>query len=116
MGRGRSFTTAGRATSRGAIRSRLREVASRRDAFPVTNVGTRPTNRLGLAVNSHAFTAADHEVTVDELILVDDFRFEKRLPSGTSAIRELLKRGLEKRNRGCAARLLPFRSVAYVRL
>jgi hypothetical protein len=29
-----------------------------------------------------------------ELELLDDFRFQKRMPSRTSAIRELLKRGL----------------------
>jgi hypothetical protein len=30
----------------------------------------------------------------EELDLLDDFRFQKRMPSRTSAIRELLKRGL----------------------
>jgi len=30
----------------------------------------------------------------DELVLVDDFRFKKRMPSRASAVRELLKRGL----------------------
>jgi hypothetical protein len=30
----------------------------------------------------------------DELTLVDDFRFKKRMPSRASAVRELLKRGL----------------------
>ena len=30
----------------------------------------------------------------DELDLLDDFRFRKRMPSRASAIRELLKRGL----------------------
>jgi hypothetical protein len=29
-----------------------------------------------------------------ELVLVDDFRFKKRMPSRASAVRELLKRGL----------------------
>jgi hypothetical protein len=30
----------------------------------------------------------------DELKLLDDFRFKKRMPSRASAVRELLKRGL----------------------
>jgi hypothetical protein len=30
----------------------------------------------------------------DELLLVDDFRFKKRMPSRAAAVRELLKRGL----------------------
>ena len=30
----------------------------------------------------------------EELVLVDDFRFKKRMPSRASAVRELLKRGL----------------------
>jgi hypothetical protein len=33
-------------------------------------------------------------LTGEELELVDDFRFQKRMPSRTSAVRELLKRGL----------------------
>lgn len=33
-------------------------------------------------------------LTSDELQLVDDWRFERRMPSRSSAIRELLKRGL----------------------
>jgi len=33
-------------------------------------------------------------LTGDELSLLDDFRFQKRMPSRASAIRELLKRGL----------------------
>ena len=30
----------------------------------------------------------------DELVLLDDFRFKKRMPSRAAAVRELLKRGL----------------------
>jgi hypothetical protein len=30
----------------------------------------------------------------EELIVLDDFRFKKRMPSRASAVRELLKRGL----------------------
>ena len=30
----------------------------------------------------------------DELVVLDDFRFKKRMPSRAAAIRELLKRGL----------------------
>jgi hypothetical protein len=30
----------------------------------------------------------------EELVLVDDFRFKKRMPSRAAAVRELLKRGL----------------------
>jgi hypothetical protein len=30
----------------------------------------------------------------DELTVVDDFRFKKRMPSRAAAVRELLKRGL----------------------
>jgi hypothetical protein len=33
-------------------------------------------------------------LSAEELILVDDFRFKKRMPSRASAVRELLKRGL----------------------
>ena len=33
-------------------------------------------------------------LTAEELDLLDDFRFRKRMPSRASAIRELLKRGL----------------------
>lgn len=33
-------------------------------------------------------------LTPDELELVDDFRFQKRMPSRASAVREILKRGL----------------------
>ena len=33
-------------------------------------------------------------LTSEELQLVDDWRFERRMPSRSSAIRELLKRGL----------------------
>jgi len=33
-------------------------------------------------------------LTADELRLVDDWRFARRMPSRSSAIRELLKRGL----------------------
>jgi hypothetical protein len=31
---------------------------------------------------------------VDELVLVDDFRFKNRMPSRAAAVRELFKRGL----------------------
>jgi hypothetical protein len=30
----------------------------------------------------------------DELVAVDDFRFQKRMPSRAAAVRELLRRGL----------------------
>jgi len=30
----------------------------------------------------------------EELVLIDDFRFKKRMPSRAAAVRELLKRGL----------------------
>ena len=33
-------------------------------------------------------------LTVDELVAVDDWRFQRRMPSRAAAIRELLKRGL----------------------
>jgi hypothetical protein len=33
-------------------------------------------------------------LTEDELVAIDDWRFQKRMPSRASAIRELLKRGL----------------------
>jgi hypothetical protein len=33
-------------------------------------------------------------LTVEELALVDDFRFKKRMPSRAAAVRELFKRGL----------------------
>jgi hypothetical protein len=34
-------------------------------------------------------------LTLDELEALDDWRFQKRMPSRASAVRELLKRGLE---------------------
>jgi hypothetical protein len=34
-------------------------------------------------------------LTFDELEALDDWRFQKRMPSRASAVRELLKRGLE---------------------
>jgi hypothetical protein len=34
-------------------------------------------------------------LTIDELEALDDWRFTKRMPSRASAVRELLKRGLE---------------------
>ena len=33
-------------------------------------------------------------LTPSELLLVDDFRFKKRMPSRAAAVRELLQRGL----------------------
>jgi hypothetical protein len=33
-------------------------------------------------------------LSADELTILDDFRFRKRMPSRAAAIRELLKRGL----------------------
>ncbi len=33
-------------------------------------------------------------LSADELMVLDDFRFKKRMPSRAAAIRELLKRGL----------------------
>jgi len=30
----------------------------------------------------------------DELLVIDDFRFQKRMPTRAAAVRELLKRGL----------------------
>jgi len=33
-------------------------------------------------------------LTEDELVAVDDWRFDRRMPSRASAIRELLRRGL----------------------
>jgi hypothetical protein len=33
-------------------------------------------------------------LTEDELVLLDDWRFERRMPSRAAAVRELLKRGL----------------------
>ncbi len=33
-------------------------------------------------------------LTVDELAALDNFRFDKRMPSRASAIREILRRGL----------------------
>lgn len=33
-------------------------------------------------------------LTDDELVAIDDWRFDRRMPSRASAIRELLKRGL----------------------
>ena len=50
-------------------------------------------------------------LTDDELELLDDFRFKKRMPSRASAIRELLKRGLAAE--GFAAAALGSKSSEY---
>jgi hypothetical protein len=34
-------------------------------------------------------------LTADELVALDDWRFRRRMPSRASAVRELLKRGLQ---------------------
>ena len=39
----------------------------------------------------------------DELTLLDDFRFKKRMPSRAAAVRELLKRGLASEGFAAAA-------------
>ena len=39
----------------------------------------------------------------EELTLVDDFRFKKRMPSRAAAVRELLKRGIAAEGFGAAA-------------
>lgn len=39
----------------------------------------------------------------EELIAVDDFRFQQRMPSRAAAVRELLKRGLAAEGFGAAA-------------
>ena len=39
----------------------------------------------------------------EELTVLDDFRFKKRMPSRAAAIRELLKRGLAAEGFGSAA-------------
>jgi hypothetical protein len=39
----------------------------------------------------------------EELTVLDDFRFKKRMPSRAAAIRELLKRGLAAEGFGAAA-------------
>ena len=33
-------------------------------------------------------------LTPDELVIIDDFRFKRRMPSRAAAVRELMKRGL----------------------
>lgn len=33
-------------------------------------------------------------LTPDELVVIDDFRFKRRMPSRAAAVRELMKRGL----------------------
>jgi len=39
----------------------------------------------------------------EELVVIDDFRFKRRMPSRASAIRELLKRGLAAEGFSAAA-------------
>jgi hypothetical protein len=39
----------------------------------------------------------------EELTVLDDFRFKKRMPSRAAAVRELLKRGLASEGFGVAA-------------
>ena len=43
-------------------------------------------------------------LTDDELAVIDDWRFERRMPSRAAAIRELLKRGLTAEGFGLANR------------
>jgi hypothetical protein len=42
-------------------------------------------------------------LTPEELVLLDDFRFKKRMPSRAAAVRELLKRGLAAEGFSAAA-------------
>ena len=42
-------------------------------------------------------------LTPEELVLLDDFRFKRRMPSRAAAVRELLKRGLAAEGFGEAA-------------
>jgi hypothetical protein len=42
-------------------------------------------------------------LTPEELVLLDDFRFKRRMPSRAAAVRELLKRGLAAEGFGQAA-------------
>jgi len=42
-------------------------------------------------------------LTPEELAVVDDFRFKKRMPSRAAAVRELIKRGLTAEGFGLAA-------------
>jgi hypothetical protein len=39
----------------------------------------------------------------EELVVIDDFRFKKRMPSRAAAVRELLKRGLAAEGFAAAA-------------
>jgi len=47
----------------------------------------------------------------EELLVIDDFRFQKRMPSRAAAVRELLKRGLAAE--GFAHALAGAKSVDY---
>jgi len=42
-------------------------------------------------------------LTPEELVVLDDFRFKKRMPSRAAAVRELLKRGLAAEGFSAAA-------------
>jgi len=44
-------------------------------------------------------------VTDEELVVLDNWRFDKRMPSRASAVRELLKRGLAAEGVALAGRL-----------
>ena len=44
-------------------------------------------------------------LTDEELVALDDWRFDKRMPSRASAVRELLKRGLAAEGVALAGRL-----------
>jgi hypothetical protein len=44
-------------------------------------------------------------LTDEELVALDDWRFDKRMPSRASAVRELLKRGLAAEGVALASRL-----------
>jgi hypothetical protein len=53
-------------------------------------------------------------LTDDELALIDDWRFERRMPSRAAAIRELLKRGLDAEGFALANRAVKSKDFAVV--
>lgn len=54
-------------------------------------------------------------LTTDELAALDNFRFEKRMPSRASAIREILRRGLQADGFDTANAASPSKAFGVVR-
>jgi hypothetical protein len=68
--------------------------------YLLTNMTNTTKERAKFGVEGHAMTERMRAerlqimLSPEELTVLDDFRFKRRMPSRASAVRELLKRGL----------------------